>query len=77
MPAPQLRTVTAQPGDLYLLCTDGLTGHLADDDLHDIVSGSGEPEAIAEALVEAANERGGSDNITVALVRIASTPSAG
>lgn len=77
MPAPQLRTVTAQPGDLYLLCTDGLTGHLSDDDLHDIVSGSGEPEAIAAALVEAANERGGSDNITVALVRIAPTPSAG
>lgn len=65
-----------EEGDLYLLCSDGLTGMLSDDELRRTLrSGgaeSGRPEALEElarALVDAANERGGRDNVTVVLVR--------
>jgi PPM family protein phosphatase len=69
-PAPQLRTLDGRGGDLYLLCTDGLTAHLSDEDLGEILSAAPDPAAAAGALVDAANERGGSDNITVALVGV-------
>lgn len=69
--APQVRSLDGQAGDLYLLCTDGLTTHLSDDELRDILLSDDDPEPVARRLVEAANERGGSDNITVAVARIA------
>lgn len=77
VPVPQLRPLEARPGDLYLLCSDGLTGHLGDADLQQLLSRGSHPDELAQALVDAANERGGSDNITVALIQVAATPSAG
>ena len=55
-------------GDLLLLCTDGLTGMVKEDDIPALVAGK-EPQAAADALVDAALLAGGKDNVTVALAR--------
>lgn len=60
------------PGDLYLLCTDGLTAVLDHERIESILSGIPTLEAAVEQLVAEANKEGGPDNITVVLVRIPS-----
>ena len=64
-------------GDVYLLCSDGLVGMLEDEDIARILQKRlGDPsnrenlEDAAQALVTAANDAGGLDNITVALVGV-------
>ena len=62
-----------RPGDLLLLCSDGLNARLSDDDIADILRGddpSPDLDDLAAALIDAANDAGGPDNITVALVRV-------
>jgi hypothetical protein len=64
-------TVEGRPGDLYLVCSDGVSAMLADEDIFKAIDGSGrDPAAAAEALVNAANARGGEDNITVVLFEL-------
>ena len=64
-------TVTGEPGDLFLVCSDGLPVMLRDADLVTALEATGrDPSAAAEALVEAANTRGGEDNITVVLFEL-------
>jgi protein phosphatase len=60
-----------EPGDVFLLCSDGLVARLGDDDLAPILQEHEDLDQAAEALVQAANDAGGPDNITVALVRVA------
>jgi len=62
------------PGDLFLLCSDGLTDMVPDEEISrvlcDTLDGSpGSLASVAEALVASANEAGGNDNISVLLVR--------
>jgi len=60
-----------QPGDVYVLCSDGLNGMVSDDRIRDLVhSAGGDIEWAAKALVSEANQNGGEDNITVVLVKI-------
>ncbi|HET6470116.1 MAG TPA: protein phosphatase 2C domain-containing protein [Geminicoccaceae bacterium] len=56
-------------GDLFLLCTDGLTGELEDDEIAARL-GSNPPEAAAEALLAEALTRGARDNVTLVLVAV-------
>ena len=51
-----------------LLCTDGLTNMLKDEEIHKIIVGSSTLEDAGRRLIEAANENGGRDNIAVVLV---------
>lgn len=60
------------PGDLLMLCSDGLTGMIAEADIAFILGQEQTLEQLAAELIEAANLRGGADNITVLLVRVAS-----
>ena len=60
-------SVDAEPGDLYLICSDGLTDMLTAGEVEAILDKAGDPSRAAEALVAAANARGGEDNITVVL----------
>jgi len=59
-----------QPGDVLMLCSDGLTTMLPDDEMAKLVQQAGDdlPRA-AKSLVAAANSRGGEDNITVLLLK--------
>jgi serine/threonine protein phosphatase PrpC len=63
-------THPARDGDVYVLCSDGLTGMISDDELATLVRGAPSLESAAEALVRAANQSGGKDNITVVLFRL-------
>jgi len=60
--------LTLQPGDTFLLCSDGLANMLDDEELRQVIDGT-PLERAPEKLVEMANERGGDDNITVIVVR--------
>lgn len=71
----------AEQGDLYLLCSDGLTRELSDEKIHALLNSADELEAQCQRLVEAAKKAGGHDNITCLLLRaengemaVASTP---
>ena len=59
-------------GDTYLLCSDGLSDLVSDDDMFNIVQGAESLEQACVTLVDLANQRGGIDNITVALARAVS-----
>jgi PPM family protein phosphatase len=64
-------SVSAEPGDLFLLCSDGLTDMLGADDIAATILGADRnPAAGGEALVAAANAEGGEDNITVVLFEL-------
>ncbi len=60
--------VRLEKEDKILLCTDGLTNMLKDDEIHHIIESNKDVEAAARALIVAANENGGRDNIAVVLV---------
>lgn len=63
--------VGVETGDVYLLCSDGLTGMVEDETVQYVLSHSGADLAhTASRLVEMANEAGGTDNITLILLRI-------
>jgi protein phosphatase len=66
---PDLGELTPAAGDMLLLCSDGLTEHVLDEEIAEVVGGPDEPDAICDKLVGLANARGGEDNSTVALVR--------
>ena len=68
---PDIDVKMALPGDLLLLCSDGLTRELEDEQLLEIINAnSSKPlEAACDALIEAARRGGGNDNITALLVR--------
>ena len=60
-------------GDTFLLCSDGLTDVLSDEDIRRTLSAAdASPQQLGDTLVSAANARGGPDNITVIVVRIRS-----
>jgi protein phosphatase len=63
-------SVQAENGDLFLLCSDGLTDLVEDAELGELAAGPATPEAACQALVALANQRGGHDNISVALLRV-------
>ncbi|MBC8144430.1 MAG: Stp1/IreP family PP2C-type Ser/Thr phosphatase [bacterium] len=57
------------PGDALLLASDGLTGMITDEDIAQILRSHASPDAACDALVQAALDAGGDDNVTVAFVR--------
>src|SRR5947209_7175985 len=68
--SPDATEIEAKTGDVYLLCSDGLTGMVPEDEILRLVtSHDGDLEGAAQALIDTANERGGLDNITAVLVR--------
>jgi serine/threonine protein phosphatase PrpC len=73
-PTPQVLTGQGEPGDVFLLCTDGLTGMLDEETLTQLLDThlrEGDPlSAATQALVDAAVEAGGRDNVTAALLRL-------
>jgi PPM family protein phosphatase len=60
-----------QPDDQVLLCSDGLTETVADEQLAQVLAGQADGDDACQALIAAANAAGGPDNITVVLLRVA------
>lgn len=64
---------SVEPNDVFMLCSDGLTNHVTDEEIGVVLS-SLPPEKSSRLLIDLANCRGGSDNSTVIVVRIDSYP---
>jgi protein phosphatase len=75
---PDVVETEVEPGDLFLLCSDGLTHEISDEEIESVLNTSAPrtgPDAIpleelCSRLIQAANKAGGSDNITCILVRV-------
>jgi serine/threonine protein phosphatase PrpC len=63
-------TYPVRPGDVLLLCSDGLTSMVSEDEVAEILAHGGALEHTGSELIEAANAAGGRDNITVVLFRV-------
>jgi len=57
-------------GDVYVLCSDGLSGMVSDEDIQEIVNATNDIREACRKLIQRANERGGEDNITAILIKI-------
>jgi protein phosphatase len=68
---PDVIALELQENDLYLLCSDGLTGMVSDEVVKDILSRDESIPRLAQLLVEAAKAEGGIDNVTLVVARLA------
>ena len=66
---PQVSAIDLRKGDIFLLCSDGLTKHVSDEEIGERMASGAGAESICRALVGLALERGGEDNITVVLAK--------
>jgi protein phosphatase len=66
---PDVFELQALPGDIFLLCSDGLTGEISDEVIETILAQELPLDQLCVNLIEAANRAGGHDNITCTLVR--------
>ena len=71
-PEVEVETYTHQgrAGDVYLICSDGLTGMVAESELAEMLERGGSLDEAAKEMIDAANANGGKDNITVVLFRL-------
>jgi len=67
---PSIGLVDLEPGDVFLLCTDGLTKHVPDPAIGEALASDPDPKRICDRLVEAALDDGGTDNVTVVVARV-------
>jgi protein phosphatase len=65
----EVHKVRLEGGDQVLLCSDGLTGMVGDEEINHILKAEAEPERSCRQLVELANKAGGKDNITVVVAQ--------
>ena len=64
---PDYYNLSMKKGSKILLCTDGLSNHVSDDEIYDIVS-KNSPSKSLEVMIDKANSSGGTDNITVSII---------
>jgi protein phosphatase len=67
---PEISSLDLETGDTLLLCTDGLTKHLAEPEIADLATKAGSAKDACARLIEAALRGGGSDNVTVVVSRL-------
>lgn len=75
-PLPDLRLHDAQPGDRFLLCSDGLSGVVPDTRIGELLGAATAPDEAVRALVDAANGAGGPDNVTCVVAEVVETAAA-
>ncbi len=66
---PDVFELDPEPGDLFLLCSDGLTNELSDAEIESLLNEDRPLDELCRSLIDRANEAGGRDNITCLLVR--------
>ena len=67
---PDVAIIEPRVGDVYLLCTDGLTKMISDEAIREVLTAEERPEEAASALISRANEAGGRDNITAVVLKV-------
>ena len=67
---PSIVEIGYQTGSSYLICSDGVTDMLSDEEIQEILSKTGTAEEKVEELLEMALSRGGRDNVTMILAQI-------
>jgi protein phosphatase len=67
---PSFTSGCPQPGDVFVVCSDGLTEVVSNNTIGFVLSQDGSPQKTAEKLVELANENGGPDNISVIVAKV-------
>lgn len=71
-PSPDIREIELLAGDRILICSDGLSSVVPNDQIHSLIKAGSSPEAVSAALIDAANDAGGPDNITVVIIDVES-----
>ena len=66
---PEIKELPLEPGDILLLCSDGLTGEVSEDRIAAMLGAPGTIEQRCRRLIDAANEAGSHDNVTALLIR--------
>lgn len=66
-----IKTIMAEPGTMFLLCSDGITRHIEDPELEQIFGDEVEPNVLVEQMKSICYSRGAEDNLTAVVVRIA------
>jgi protein phosphatase len=64
---PEMRFGSLEPDDVVLVCSDGLTSHVDDEEIRELVLANADPQKACDELVKLANSRGGADNISVVI----------
>lgn len=67
---PDLKTIMVEPGTTFLLCSDGITRHVNDDEIKGVLTFGGSPEDVCLFLKKLCYERGAEDNLTAVVVRV-------
>ena len=67
---PSIVEIGYQAGSSYLLCSDGVTDMLSDDEIQSVLNGTGTAEEKVSELLEQALSKGGRDNVTMVLAQI-------
>lgn len=68
MVQPEIRTLDRKSGDVWLLCSDGMSNYFEDGEIEQVLCEESDREKCVRTLIDRALERGGADNITVVLV---------
>ena len=66
---PVVTALQLDPGDVFILCTDGLTKHVSDEQIRERLSNLTSSEQVCKALLQDALDGGGTDNVTVVVLR--------
>lgn len=71
-----LKTIIAEPGTAFLLCSDGITRHVTDQEIKGVLTFGGTPSEVCEYLKNVCYDRGAEDNLTAVVVKVAMDQSA-
>ncbi|MGM8211801.1 Stp1/IreP family PP2C-type Ser/Thr phosphatase [Virgibacillus sp. W0430] len=63
-----IQTISWEAGNKVLLCSDGLTNKLSDEELHELIRSQQPLEQLGKSMIDLANDRGGEDNISLAII---------
>lgn len=67
-----VKTIMVDPGTIFLLCSDGITRHISDDEISELLNTGMSPQTLCEHMKEVCYERGAEDNLTAVIVKVAS-----
>src|SRR5436190_7849804 len=69
-----MKTIEVEPGSAFLLCTDGITRHLPDPELRQLLMSGSAPNSVCEEMKRRCYERGAEDNLTAIIVQVGPPP---